>query len=106
MSDVVVDIDVMTDDAETVWQAASDQVLAMKKALPSIAAPDFSIAFDYAAMSVAYYEATVALGEYLDGGSLEFLTFEKRLLEAAIIYGESHGMTAAEISKLEAEIDV
>ncbi|NTV38801.1 MAG: hypothetical protein HGA51_02425, partial [Demequinaceae bacterium] len=97
---------VMTDDAENVWEDASEKVLAMKKALPSIVTHDFSIAFDCGALSVAYREATAMLGDYLDGGSVEFLTFEKRLLEAAIIYGESHGMTAKEIAKLEAEIDV
>lgn len=106
MSDAVIDIDVMTDDAENVWEEASERVLGMKRSLPDIASSDFSLPFDYSVMSRAYCDAVAELGDYLEGGSVEFLTFEKRLLEAAVIYGESHGMTADEIAKLEAEIEV
>lgn len=106
MSEAVIDVDVMTEDAEDVWQDASDQVLAMKDALPSIAAPDFSLAFDPFAMSRAFSDAVAGLSAYLDGGSTEFLTFEKNLLTAVIRYGESHRMTVEDIAKIRAEIDV
>ncbi|MBA8815041.1 hypothetical protein FHX48_000093 [Microbacterium halimionae] len=106
MSDVVVNIDVITDDAENMWEDASERLIDAKGALPEIATPDFSSAFDAAALSAAYNGAVKALSAYLDGGSTEFLKFEKNLLEAAIVYGEAHGMTDAEIAALEGEIDV
>jgi len=105
MSDVVVNIDVMTTDAEDVWEDASERLVAAKAAWPDIATPDFSGPFDASAIAAAYQTAKESIGSYLDGGSKEFLRFEERLLRAAIIYGESHGMSAAEIAALEAEID-
>lgn len=105
MSDVVVNIDVMTADAEDVWEDASERLVTAKNAWPAIATPDFSGPFDAAAIAAAYETAKESLGAYLDGGSEEFLRFEEKLLRAAIVYGESHGMSAAEIAALKAEID-
>lgn len=105
MSDVVVDIDVLTGDAEGVWEDASQRLTAAKEAWPDIATPDFSAPFGAAAIAEAYRSARQSLSAYLDGGSEEFLRFEEKLLRAAIVYGQAHEMTAAEIAALEAEID-
>jgi len=106
MGDVIVDVDVLTEDAESVWQAASDSMVGMKGALPVLKVSDFSLPFDCFSLSEAYSAAIQALQSYIDGGSTEFLRFEKNLLDAVIIYGESHGMSADDIAALEAEIDV
>lgn len=107
MSDeVIVNLDVLKEDAENVWEAASDALTSLKQGFPRISAPDYCLWFDPNAMDAAYRSAVQGLMDYLAGGSHEFLEFEKRLLQAAIIYGESHGMSAADIAALEAEIDV
>ena len=100
MNDVVIKPEIMTNDAERVWQNAS------KAAIPQILTADFSLVFDCFALASSYQKATTSLGDFLDGGSIEFLRFEKKLLEAVIIYGESHGMSESEIAALEAEIDL
>lgn len=105
MSDVVVNIDVLKADAEDIWEDASERLITAKNAWPEIATPDFSDAFTGSAIAAAYETAKESLGSYLDGGSKEFLRFEEKLLRTAIVYGESHGMSAAEIAALEAEID-
>lgn len=105
MSDVIVNIEVLTDDAENIWEDASERLLAAKAAWPTIATPDFSGPFDASAIAEAYQTAKNAITSYLDGGSDEFLRFEEKLLRASIVYGESHGMSAAEIAALEAEIN-
>lgn len=106
MSDVIIDPEAMAADAEDVWERASDRVLAIKDAIPTIATPDFSLVFDASAIAASYRTLVAALESYLDGGSTEFLRFEKKLLEAVIIYGEAQGLTQAEIAALEKEIDL
>lgn len=107
MSDeVIVNLDVLKADAENVWEEASDRLVSLRDEFPVIASPDYCLWFDPTSMDSAYRRAVRGLRAYLSGGSHEFLEFEKRLLEAAIIYGESHGMSAADIAALEAEIDV
>ena len=104
VNEVVINIDVMTDDAEQVWEDASDRLLAAKAAIPEIATPDFSRPFGAPELAAAYSEAAARLGRYLEQGSDEFLLFERRLLMAVKIYGEAHEMSAAQIAALEAEM--
>ena len=106
MNDVVIKPEIMTNDAERVWQNASSQMEKIKAAIPQILTADFSLVFDCFALASSYQKAITSLGDFLDGGSIEFLRFEKKLLEAVIIYGESHGMSESEIAALEAEIDL
>lgn len=91
MDDVVINPDVMTKDAEDVWQNASTQMLGIKHAAPDIAIQDFSLVFDCITLWRSYRKAMNALGDYVDAGSTEFLRFEKNLLESVVIYGKSHG---------------
>ncbi|MGX5696356.1 hypothetical protein ACWKWP_09175 [Agromyces soli] len=105
MNDVVIDPEVMTRDAEEVWQTASDRVRAMATAPHALAVGDFGFAFDMFTLHSAYTANLESLSSYLEGASAEFLRFEERLLQAVIIYGESHGLSQQEIAALEKEID-
>lgn len=106
MSDVTCNLDVLKDDAENVWEDASEKLLAMKASIPTISTFSFSLPFGAAELSELYANWSEAIGSYISGGSDEFLRFEKVLLLSAIEYGKAHGMSLEEIKALESEIDI
>lgn len=103
--DVVIDPEALARDAEEIWEAASNALLAMKAGVPELSPSDFGGVHSPPSVAEAYSCVRTALGDYLCGGSDEMLFFERNLLEAAIDYGSSHGMSAAEIDALRKEIE-
>jgi hypothetical protein len=102
---VVINGAVLEKDAESVWQAGADTLKGMTAALPTIAAPDFSIIPGGQEAAKLYVTARQALADYIDGGQSEFLAFEHLLLQTAIAYGKAHGATVEDITRMEKELE-
>lgn len=98
--------DVVKNDAENVWEHASEQLLAIKSAIPELKESDFSLPFGAAEISQLFADWRQGLADYLSGGSDEFLQFEKILLLAAIEYAKEQQYSLEEIKALESEIDI
>lgn len=106
MSLVNFNYEVLKNDAENIWEDASEKLLAIKAAIPEIETSDFSLPFGAVELSQLFTTWREGLGEYLSGGSNEFLRFEKILLLAAIDYAETHSFSVEEINTLKGEIDI
>lgn len=102
---VVINGAVLEKDAEAVWQAGADTLKGMADALPTIAAPDFSIIPGGQEAATLYVTARQALSDYITGGQSEFLAFEHALLQTAIAYGKAHGATLEDIARMQKELE-
>lgn len=102
--EVIVDPDLLEADAEEYWQAGADELAAMEKAIPVVAATDFSAIPRAQEAAQAYLAASGALAEYIRGGVGEYLAFEHALLESALEYERAHEGSRADIARLLAEL--
>ena len=103
--DITINGTVLEDDAEKVWQAGSDALLAMRQDLPYLVGGVFSTIPGSRAAAKHYDTARTRLQDYLKDGSDEFLKFEHLLLKTVLIYLEQHDASMDDIARIQKELE-